>query len=132
MDDELFNQNDMYNVGVSGGYAYTFVWAEKLSLSLCTLFGLSACYNRVHYTPDSYTLNKGISLGITNTTRISLGFNSPEYYVGFSYSRFAMNTMAGSYRDWFSYDTGHFRINFVKRIRLKRSIKILRPDLWIF
>jgi len=132
MNDQPFNQNDMYNVGVSGGYAYTFVWAEKLSLSLCTLFGISGCHNRVHYTPDSYTLSKGISLGFTNTTLISMGYNSPKYYVGLSYSRFAMSSMAGSYRDWFSYNTAHIRINFVKRIHLKRSIKILRPDLWIF
>ena len=132
MGDSAFNQNDMYNVGLNGGYAYTFVWAEKLSLSLSTSFGLSGAYSRVHYSPDSYTLEKGISIGISNTTRISLGFNSPKYYVGLSYSRFSMSNMAGSYRDWYSYNTGHIRVNFVKRIRLKKPIKILRPDLWIF
>ncbi len=132
MDAQPFNQNDMLNIGINGGYAYTFVWNERLSLSLNTLFGISACSNRVHYTPDSYTLSNGISFGLTNTTRISMGYNSPKYYVGLSYSRFSMTTKAGSYSSWFSYDTGHFRINFVKRIHLKRPIKILRPDLWIF
>jgi hypothetical protein len=132
MDDELFNQNDMVNVGLNGGYAYTFVWAEKLYLSLWTMFGVSGAYHRVHYTPDSYTLSKGFSVGLTNNTKISLGFNSRRYYVGLSYSRFAMSTMTGSYRNWISYNTAHIRINFVKRILLKRSIKILRPDLWIF
>ncbi len=131
MDDQPFNQNDMYNVGINGGYAYTFVWNEKLSLSLCTLFGLSGSHNRVHYTRDSYTLSNGISLGLTNTTRISMGYNSAKYYVGLSYSRFSMTTKAGSYSSWFSYDTGHIRINFVKRFKLSRPIKILRPDLWI-
>ncbi len=132
LDDELFNQNDIVNVGLNGGYAYTFVWAEKLYLSLWTMFGVSGAYHRVRYTPDSYTLSKGFSVGLTNNTKISLGFNSRRYYLGVSFSRFSMTTMAGSNRDWLSYHTGHIRINLVRRIRLKRSIKVLRPDLWIF
>ena len=52
------------------------------------------------YTPDSYTLSKGFSVGLTNNTKISLGFNSRRYYLGLSYNTFAMSTMAGSYRDW--------------------------------
>jgi hypothetical protein len=132
MDDELFNQNDMVNVGLNGGYAYTFVWDEKLYLSLWTMFGISGAYHRVHYTPDSYTLSKGLTVGFTNNTKISLGFNSRKYYVGLSYSRFAMSTMTGSYRDWVSCNTAHIRINFVRRFQLKRPIKVLRPDLWIF
>jgi len=132
MNDELFNQNDIVNVGLNGGYAYTFVWAEKLYLSLWTMFGVSGAYHRVHYTPDSYTLSKGFTVGFTNNTKISFGYNSRKYYVGLSYNRFAMSTMTGSHRDWISYNTGHIRVNFVKRFHLKRSIKILRPDLWIF
>lgn len=132
MGDIPFNQNDILNMGLNGGYAYTFVWNEKLYLSLWTMFGLSGAYQRIHYTPASFTLSKGISVGLTNNTKISLGFNSKKYYVGLSYNRFSMTTLASSYGDWFSYNTGHIRINFVKRILLKRSIKILRPDLWIF
>jgi hypothetical protein len=132
MDDQPFNQNDIVNVGINGGYTYTFVWAEKLYFSLWTMFGVSGAYHRVHYTPDSYTLSKGFSVGLTNNTKISLGFNSRRYYLGVSFSRFSMTTMAGSNRDWLSYHTGHIRINLVRRIRLKRSIKVLRPDLWIF
>jgi hypothetical protein len=122
----------MANVGLNGGYAYTFVWKEKLCLSLTTLFGISGAMNRVHYSPESYTLNHGFSLGVSNTTRISVGYNSHDYYVGLSFARFYMATMAGGYGDWFSYNTAPVRLNFVKRFKLKRSIKILRPDLWIF
>jgi hypothetical protein len=132
MNDELFNQVDMLNMGVNGGYAYTFVWDEKLFLSLSTTFGLSGASNRVHYSPESYTLNKSISLGFSNTTRISLGFNSRKHYLGLSFTRFGMSSMAGSYRDWYSFNTGDIRINFAKRFYLKRPIKVLRPDLWFF
>jgi hypothetical protein len=132
MENLPFNQVDMANVGLNGGYAYTFVWKEKLFLSLTSLFGISGAVNRVHYTSESLTLNSGLSVGVSNTTRISLGFNSADYYVGLSYAGFYMATMAGGYGDWYVYNTAHIRLNFVKRFRLKRSIKILRPDLWIF
>jgi hypothetical protein len=127
-----FNQVDMANVGLNGGYAYTFVWKEKLFLSLTSLFGISGAMNRVHYSTESLTLNSGISVGVSNTTRISLGYNSHDYYVGLSFARFGMATKAGGYGDWFTYNTAHIRLNFVKRFKLNRSIKILRPDLWIF
>ena len=132
LDNQPFNQIDMANVGLNGGYAYTFVWKEKLFLSLTSLFGISGAVNQVHYSLDSYTLNHGFTVGVSNTTRISLGYNSHDYYVGLSFARFYVATMAGGYGDWFSYHTAHIRLNFVKRFNLKRPIKILRPDKWIF
>jgi len=131
MDDLPFNQNDMINLGLNGGYAYTFVWDEKLYLSLYSTIGISGCWNRVHYTQESNTLSRGLSVGATNHTKISLGFNTAKHYFGLSYQRLWLGTMAGGYRDWYAYNTGHIRINFVKRFKLSRSIKILRPDLWI-
>lgn len=132
MTDQPFNQIDMVNVGLNGGYAYTFVWDERLYLSLSSTVGLSGAISQVHYTADSHTLVRGISVGFTNNTRISMGFNTSKHYFGLSYNRFWIGTMANGYRDWFDYSTGHIRINFVKRFKLSRSIKILRPDLWIF
>ena len=131
MDDMPFNQNDMVNLGLNGGYAYTFVWDEKLYLSLCSTLGLSGCWNKVHYTGDSYTLSRGLAFGLTNNTKISLGFNTRKHYFGISYQRFWVSTMANGIGDWYAYNTGHIRINFVKRFNLNRPIKILRPDLWI-
>lgn len=132
MDDQLFNQNDMLNMGLNGGYAYTFVWKEKLYLSLSSAYGISGAINRVHYAPESHTLSNGFTVGFSNTTRISLGYNTRKHYLGLSFTHFGMSTMAGSYRDWYSYNTGHIRINFAKRFYLNRPIKILRPDLWFF
>jgi len=132
LDDQPFNQVDIANVGINGGYAYTFVWQEKLNLSLSSVLGLSAGYNQVHYTNASATYHSGLAFGLTSSSRISLGFNSHDYYFGVSYIYFTMSNLTGGYGDWFSYSTGNVRINFVKRFRLKKPIKILRPDLWIF
>jgi hypothetical protein len=131
LDDNPFNQVDIANFGVNGGYAYTFVWKEKLFLSLSTVFGISGGYNQVHYTNNSVTYRSGLTAGVTNSTRISFGFNRKGYYVGLSYRHFSLSNMSPGYADWFAYSTGEIRINFVKRFQLKRSIVILRPDLWI-
>jgi len=131
LDDYPFNQVDVANVGVNGGYAYTFVWKEKLSLSLSTLFGISGGYNQVHYTNNSVTYRSGLTAGLTNSTRISFGVNSKRYYVGVSLRYFTLGNMSPGYADWFAYSTGNLRINLVRRFQLKRSILILRPDLWI-
>ncbi len=131
LDDNPFNQVDIANVGVNGGYAYTFVWKEKLFISLSTLFGISGGYNQVHHTASSVTYRSGFTAGLTNSTRISLGVNSKRYYVGLSYRYFWLSNMSPGYADWFAYSTGNVRINLVKRFQLKRSIVILRPDLWI-
>ena len=132
LDDQPFNQVDLANVGINGGYAYTFVWQEKLYLSLSAVVGLAGGYNQVHYSNSSVTYRSGLTAGMTTSTRISLGYNSNDYYVGLSFIHLSMNNLAGGYGDWFSYSTGNIRLNFVKRFRLKRPIKVLRPDLWIF
>jgi hypothetical protein len=126
-----FNQVDVANFGANGGYAYTFVWKERLSLSLSTIFGISGGYNRVHYTDNSVTYRTGLTAGVTNSTRISFGINSKYYYVGLSYRYFTLSNMSPGYADWFAYNTGNIRINFVRRFKLNRSIVLLRPDLWI-
>jgi hypothetical protein len=131
LDDHPFNQVDLSNVGVNGGYAYTFVLKEKLYLSLSSVFGISAGYNQVHYSAASNTLQSGITAGWTNSSRISFGFNSKQYYVGFSFIYFHMNNLSPGYGDFFSYDTSSIRFNVVKRFQLKRPIVVLRPDLWI-
>jgi hypothetical protein len=131
IDNQPFNQVDIANVGINGGYAYTFVWQEKLYLSLSAVLGISGGYNQVHYSNSSTTYHSNLTVGLTSSSRLSLGFNSNDYYVGLSLIHFSMSNLAGGYGDWFSYTTGNIRLNLVKRFRLKRPIKILRPDLWI-
>lgn len=131
LDDDPFNRVDLVNVGINGGYAYTFVWQEKLFLSLSAIVGIAGGYNQVHYSNNSVTLRDGLTAGLSSSLSIALGYNSNDYYVGVSFVRMAMNNLAWGYGDWFTYSTGHFRLNFVKRFQLKRPIKILRPDLWI-
>lgn len=130
--DVPFNQVDIFNIGINGGYAYTFVWKETLYLSLSTTVGFSGAKNQVHYSNISTTYWNGLTLGLTTSSRISLGYNSNDYYVGLSGTLFALRNMVWGPDDWFSYTTGNIRLNLVKRFRLKRSIKILRPDLWTF
>ena len=74
----------------------------------------------------------GLAFGMNNSTRISLGFNSSRYYVGLSYVHFTMNNRVGTSGNWMAYSTGNIRLNVVRRFRLNKSLKFLRPDLWTF
>ncbi len=130
--DQPFHQADIFNVGLNGGYAYTFVWRESLYFSLSTAVGLSGGYNWIRNTSTSATYNTGLTLGLSNTTRISLGYNNASWYVGLSLIRFTMTNHVGEDRNWIGYHTGNIRLNLVKRFITKRPIKILRPDLWKF
>ena len=128
---EAYNQMDLYSIGVNGGYAYTFVWNEILYISMASTIGLGGGYHMVHNTWDYNTISDGIRFGVTNNTKISVGFNSHKYFVGLSYERAAVGQLMGPNKDWVVYWTGNIRFNVVKRFNLKRTIKILRPDLWI-
>ena len=130
--DRPFNQADIFNAGINGGYAYTFVWRGSLYFSLSTVVGLSGGGNWIHHTSTSETYNTGLTMGLNNTTRISLGYNNASYYVGLSFIRFTMTNQVGEDRNWIGYHTGNIRFNIVKRFITKRPIKALRPDLWVF
>ncbi len=130
--DRPFHQSDIFHGGFNGGYAYTFVWKEHLYFSLSTVVGLSGGNNRIHNTANSETYNTGITMGLNNTSRISLGYNNSSYYVGLSLIRFTMYNHVGEDRNWIGYYTGNIRFNVVKRFITKRPIKILRPDLWVY
>ena len=129
--EDPYNQTDLFNFGVNGGYAYTFVWNELLYISLASTLGLAGGYHTVHNTWDYNTLNEGLSVGVTNNTKISVGFNNNAYYVGLSFVRYSISQFIGTEGDWMTYWSGNIRFNVVKRFNLKRTIRILRPDLWI-
>lgn len=132
LDETPFNQADLYNFGLNGGYAYTFVWDEHLYFSLASTLGISGAYQLIRDSRASYTCCDGLTAGLSNTTKIALGYNNNKYYVGVSYVRFAMSQFVAGQGDWITYSAGHIRVSLVKRFRLKRTIKILRPDTWIF
>ncbi len=129
--EDPYNQVDLFNFGINGGYAYTFVWNERLYVSLAATLGLAGAYHNVHNTWDANTCCEGFSVGMTSNLKFSLGYNSNKYYVGVSFVRYSVSQLMGSSGDWMTYWNGDIRFSVVKRFNLKRTIKILRPDLWI-
>lgn len=127
-----YNQADLFNFGVKGGYAYTFVWGERLYVSVSSTLGLALGFQNIHDSKESYTISDGAAFGVTNNSKLAIGYNNNKYYVGVSYIRLALGQMVGSDNDWMIYSQSSIRFNVVRRFQLKRNIKILRPDLWIF
>ena len=127
-----FNQADLFHLGINAGYAYTFVVRESLYFSLSTTWGLAAGTCVLNNTATSELNRSGISLGVNSHNRASIGFNKKSFYIGLSFIHFYTSQNYGYKKGWFSYSSGNLRLNVVKRFRLHRPIKILRPDLWIF
>jgi len=127
-----FNQADLFQVGINAGYAYTLVIRERFYLSLATTWGLTAGNCILNNTASSELQSSGISLGVDNHNRASMGFNKNNFYIGVSWIQFNMSQNYGYKKGWFRYSTNNIRLNVVRRFRLHRPLKILRPDLWIF
>jgi hypothetical protein len=127
-----FNQADLFNLGLNGGYAYTLVIRRRFYISLSTVIGLAAGSCVLNYTATSDLTSSGLTGGINNHNRVSMGYNKNDFYIGVSWVQFNMGNTCGYRKGWFRYSSGNIRINVVRRFRLHRSIKVLRPDLWVF
>ena len=127
-----FNQADLFNLGLNGGYAYTLVIRRRFYISLSTVIGLAAGSCVLNYTATSDLNRSGLTWGINNHNRVSMGYNKNDFYIGVSWVQFNMGNTCGYRKGWFRYSSGNIRINVVRRFRLHRSIKVLRPDLWVF
>jgi len=127
-----FNQADLLSVGLNGGYAHTFVIKERVYLSLSSTWGIAAGTCILNNTATSELNRPGLSLGVTNHNQVSMGFNRKSFYTGISLTNFNINQNYSFKNGWFKYSTINIRLSVVKRFKLHRPIRILRPDLWIF
>ncbi|MFH0756309.1 MAG: DUF4421 family protein [Bacteroidota bacterium] len=88
--DMPFHHAYILNTGVNGAYAYTFVWLESLNFFLSTVVGVSFGFNRFNNTSDLETVHSPTSMGLNNTARIALGYNSATCFMGLSFICFTM------------------------------------------
>ena len=125
-----YDQVEKIGMGLNGGYAYTFVWNKALFISLSSSLGVSTGYQYLHSSSGSFTLQDQWSMGVSNHSRIALGVNSARYYVGLSYLFYGISSKVIGDLDWINRQTSQVRFHVVRRFRLNRSIRALRPDLW--
>lgn len=127
-----FNQADIISAGLNAGYSHTFVIRERLYLSLSSAWGIAAGTCILNNTATSELNRSGLTMGVTNHNQVSMGYNRNSFYTGISLTNFNIHQNFSFKNGWFKYSTTNIRLSVVKRFKLHRPIRILRPDLWIF
>lgn len=120
-----FNQSRIANIGVTAGYAQTFVVKQHFFLTLSLVGGLSGGGSWVYTSEEGEPDRSGFTAAANLTGRIAVGYNSKRFYVGVSYLGIFIRNQSPVPQTWLGYDTGMFRLNIVYRFRLKKDIRFL-------
>ncbi|MEM1136639.1 MAG: DUF4421 domain-containing protein [Bacteroidota bacterium] len=104
-------------LGVSGGYAHTFVMWKKFFFTLLASGGIGAEYSEIKTVESNQEFNTESSLNFSTFTRGALGYNNDRFHVGLSFS-----SNISAYREQkltnVIYQSGNVRFYFVKRFQL--------------
>jgi len=120
-----FSQYRLFNMGVTAGYAQTFVLKQHWFFTLALVGGLSGGGSWVYTSEEGEPDRSGFTAAMNLSGRIALGYNSSRFYAGVSYLGIFVRNQSPVPETWLGYDTGLFRINIVYRFRLKKDLRIL-------
>ena len=131
-----------FNVGLSAGYIYTYVFKHHWYATLALNPGLSFLYYESHaygpkdtsrFSKDStYNVKTNGNLGFKFQSRFALGYNSPKWYAGIfltgdaffqdaAISKSSVNYAIGSFQFYVGY---RFNAPYLKKIWPKRKSQI--------
>lgn len=123
-----FQQYRMVNIGVSAGYAQTFVIKHHWFFTLSLVGGISGGGSWIYSNEEGEPNRSGFTVAGNISGRAALGYNSERFYAGFSVLGIFIRNQSPVPDAWLGYDTGLFRINLVYRFRLKKDMRLLtRP-----
>ncbi len=127
-----FNHSSSLNIGVNGGYSYTFVLKQHFFLSMGLSFGPQFSYSVLKSEDINQPDKTGGTLGLNGLLRTGFGYNSKKVYAGiFFISENLIHTTAVSDASSLL-SVGIFKLNLVYRFTLKKPIKFLNPNYWKF
>jgi hypothetical protein len=132
---ELFNGLDyniqnVLNLGISGGYYYTLVIAKHYFISAGLAAGPSLGYSWLDAQEKNKASFSNVALNFNVLPRASFGYNSKQFFAGFSFLQQMFFNQIPSDNIWTYFNTGNARIYFVYRFSLKRPIKFANPRYW--
>jgi hypothetical protein len=124
-----FSQVDIFTIGPTVGYGYTFVvrkhWFLSLSLTLNLALGSSSLHPDDAYAEST---KSGLTVNFITVPRFAFGYNSSKWCFDISYNNLSQQNQSPYDSDWIQFDTGNFRINIVRRFHMKKPVKILNPE----
>lgn len=132
---DLFNGLDykkqsVSNFGLSAGYYYTLVLSKHFFISAGLAIGPSLGYTWLDNQNIDKTSFSNVALNLNAMTRVSLGYNSEQFFAGFSFLQQTFLNRIPSDFIWNNFHTGNARIYFVYRFGINKPIKIANPNYW--
>jgi hypothetical protein len=127
--DLKFHRSTNFSMGPTFGYAYTFVYKEHFFLLGSLNASLDLAYTQLHLVNSEDRVKSGTVYGIRTEILVSTGYNSEKWYFGISLVDMNLSTQAPIDERTINFETGFFRINFVRRFATRKPIKVLNPGL---
>jgi len=125
-----YNNQNVLNLGISGGYYYTLVIAKHFFISAGVALGPSLGYSWL----DTQQVNKAsfsnVALNWNIMPRCSFGYNSKQFFAGFSFLQQTFLNQVSSDNIWVNFHTGNARIYFVYRFSIRKPFKLANPNYW--
>ena len=127
-----FIHSSSLNIGINGGYGYTFVLKQHFFLSAGLTFGPQFGYSVLKSEDLNQSDKAAGTLGLNGALRTGFGYNSKKVYAGifFISENLAHTTEVSDASSLMS--VGIFKLNLVYRFTLKKPIKFLNPNYWKF
>jgi len=116
------SQANFTTLGVSGGYAHTFVFLEHFFITLSAAVGIGGEMSRTVMSDEDEVYLREASLSYATFTRGAIGYNEDSFHVGMSFS-----SNFNAYREQkitdVIYQFGNVRFYLVKRFQLGKGKK---------
>lgn len=126
------NHSSSLNIGVNGGYSYTFVLKQNFFVSLGLTVGPQFSYSVVTSEYMSQSRNAAGTFGLNGLLRGGLGYNSKKIYVGIFFISENLGHTSALNNVSSLLSTSIIKLNLVYRFTLKKPIKFLNPNYWKF
>ncbi|UZR94050.1 DUF4421 domain-containing protein [Chondrinema litorale] len=107
-------------IGVSGGYAHTFVMYKKFFVTLSAAGGLGAEHSEIKSAENTPVISRESSINFSTFTRGAMGYNTDKLHIGLSFSS-NINTYREKKTTDVIYQFGNVRLYLVKRLNIKKD-----------
>lgn len=115
-----YNRSRIFNIGINGGYAYTFVIKRHFFITASLAGGLGYNVTRLEDESTGYLQRRG-GFHYSYTVRAGTGYNSERYYAGIQYVLLTSQDDTPIEHISQSFSSGNFRVNFARRFKITRT-----------
>ncbi len=113
------NTTEFGNLGVSGGYAYTFVFFKNFFITLSAALGIGGEISKASADDQEDFFWREASINYSAFTKGAVGYNKDSFHIGLNFSS-NFNTFHEQQLSRVIYQFGNVRFYFVKRFNIDK------------